>query len=110
MPIWRSNKPFYKLKTQTNQKITMSQINTQIDSATTNKIIYIQQQTNQTLSEILQNAIDTYYQKLKHEQRKRPFEILEESGFIGCCSVESDLSTNYKQVLATELEAKYDHR
>jgi predicted metal-dependent hydrolase len=87
----------------------MSQINAQIDSATTDKLTYIQQQTNQALSEILQDAIDSYYQKLKHQQHKTPFDILEESGFIGCCSVESDLSINYKQVLADELEAKYDH-
>ncbi|MFM7602580.1 MAG: CopG family transcriptional regulator [Pseudanabaena sp.] len=88
----------------------MSQINTQIDPATTDKLTYIQQQTNQTLSDILRDAIDSYYQKLKHQKQKTSFEILEESGFIGCCSVESDLSANYKQVLAKELEAKYDHR
>ncbi|NUN64151.1 CopG family transcriptional regulator [Pseudanabaena biceps] len=88
----------------------MSQINTQIDPATTDKLTYIQQQTNQTLADVLCYAIDSYYQKLKQEHKKTPFEILEESGFIGCCSIESDLSTNYKQVLAIELEAKYDHR
>jgi predicted metal-dependent hydrolase len=88
----------------------MSQITTQIDPETTDKLTYIQQQTNQTLADILRDAIDSYYQKLKHQQKKTPFEILEESGFIGCCSVESDLSTNYKQVLGNELEAKYDHR
>jgi hypothetical protein len=58
----------------------------------------------------LRDAIDFYYQKLKHQKQKTSFDILEESGFIGCCSVESDLSINYKQILATELEAKYDHR
>ena len=88
----------------------MSQINTQIDPETTDKLTYIQQQTNQTLADVLRDAIDSYYQKLKQEQKKTPFKILEESGFIGCCSIESDLSTNYKQVLAIELEAKYDHR
>ncbi|MFN7716693.1 MAG: CopG family transcriptional regulator [Pseudanabaenaceae cyanobacterium] len=88
----------------------MSQINTEIDSATTDKLTYIQQQTNQTLSDILRDAIDSYYQKLKHQHKKTSFEIFEESGFIGCCSVESDLSINYKQVLSNELEAKYDHR
>ena len=88
----------------------MPQINTQIDPATTDKLTYIQQQTNQTLADVLRDAIDSYYQKLKQQHKKTPFEILEESGFIGCCSVESDLSTNYKQVLANELEAKYDYR
>lgn len=86
----------------------MSQINTQIDFETTEKLTYIQQQTNQDLPAILRAAIDDYYQKLK--QKKTPFELLEESGFIGCCSVESDLSINYKEVLATELEAKYGDR
>ncbi len=86
----------------------MSQINTQIDLETTDKLTYIQQQTNQDLPAILRAAIDDYYQKLK--QKKTPFELLEESGFIGCCSVESDLSINYKEVLATELEAKYGDR
>ena len=69
----------------------MSQINTHIDIETTNKITYIQQQTNQDLSEILRAAINDYYQKLKQKSKKTPFELLEASGFIGCCSVESDL-------------------
>lgn len=87
----------------------MSQITTQIDLETTDKLEYIQQQTKQELSDILRAAIDDYYQKLRQGKRKTPFELLEESGFIGCCSVESDLSVNYKEVLATELEAKYDN-
>ncbi|WP_019502820.1 hypothetical protein [Pseudanabaena sp. PCC 6802] len=88
----------------------MSQIITQIDRETSEKLAYIQQQTNQSLPDILSDAIDAYYQKLKRKQEKTPFELLEESGFIGCCSVESDLSVKYKEVLATELEAKYGNR
>ena len=88
----------------------MSQINTQIDPETNEKLTYIQQQTNQALTEILRAAINDYYQKLKQKSKKTPFELLEESGFIGCCSVESDLSVNYKEVLAVELEAKYGNR
>lgn len=83
----------------------MSQINVQCDRETTDKLTYIQQQTNQELPEILRAAINDYYQKLKPKKQKIPFELLEESGCIGCCSVESDLSVNYKQVLVTELEA-----
>jgi hypothetical protein len=37
------------------------------------------------------------------------FEQFEQSGFIGCCDVETDLSVNYKSVLAGSLESKYDH-
>jgi predicted metal-dependent hydrolase len=74
----------------------MLQISTQIDPETTDKLTYIQQQTNQDLPAILRAAIDDYYQKLKQKQKKIPFELLEGSGFIGCCSVESDLSVNFK--------------
>jgi hypothetical protein len=88
----------------------MSELNTQIDLETTDKLTYIQQHTQQELPDILRAAINDYYQKLKHKKKKTPFELLEESGFIGCSSVESDLSINYKDVLATELEKKYGNR
>lgn len=38
------------------------------------------------------------------------YEQFKASGLIGCVSVEEDLSTTYKQVLAKEWECKYDHR
>ena len=31
-----------------------------------------------------------------HHEEKSLYENFEESGFIGCCSVEENLSTNYK--------------
>jgi predicted metal-dependent hydrolase len=88
----------------------MLPINTRLSDRAADQLAYIQQQTEQELAEILDIAIDAYYQKLQMEKRKRPFELLEQSGFIGCCSVEEDLSNNYKSVLHSELQAKYDHR
>jgi hypothetical protein len=41
---------------------------------------------------------------------KSNFEKFEQSGLIGCCDVEEDLSVNYKSVLADLLESKYDNR
>ena len=38
------------------------------------------------------------------------YEWFKASGLIGCVSVEKDLSTTYKQVLAKEWSEKYDHR
>ncbi len=85
------------------------EVNTQISRDTENKINFIQSQTKQDLSEILKNAIELYYQTLQTPQ-KTPLQILEESGFIGCASIESDLSINYKKVLTEELNKKYDYR
>ena len=41
-------------------------------------------------------------------EEKTLYEKFEEVGLIGCCSVEENLSTNYKQVLASTLVDKYD--
>lgn len=88
----------------------MVQVNTKLSDRAAEQLAYIQENTEQDLTEILDAAIDTYYQKLQEEDKKRPFQRLEESGFIGCCSVEKDLSSTYKSVLRAELEAKYDRR
>ena len=45
-----------------------------------------------------------------HLEEKTLYEKFEERGFIGCCSIEENLSTNYKQVLANTLATKYQNR
>jgi hypothetical protein len=85
------------------------EIKTQITEAEANKIAFIQQKTNQDISEILKLAINLYYNHLQ-TPLEPSLQILEQSGFIGCCSVESDLSTTYKSVLSNQLNQKYDHR
>jgi hypothetical protein len=85
------------------------EITVQVTQIEADKIAFIQQQTNQDISEILRLAIDLYYDHLQ-APLDPSLQILEASGFIGCCSVESDLSTNYKSVLSSQLNQKYDHR
>jgi hypothetical protein len=85
------------------------EIKTQITEAEANKIAFIQQKTNKDISEILKLAIDLYYNHLQ-TPLEPSLQILEQSGFIGCCSVESDLSTTYKSVLSNQLNQKSDHR
>jgi hypothetical protein len=41
---------------------------------------------------------------------KSPYQKFKESGFIGCVSVEENLSSSYKQVLSEQWGTKYDHR
>ena len=54
-----------------------------------------------------QKAISENEQKT---QEPTLYDKFMESGLIGCCSVEEDLSTTYKQVLSDSLESKYDQR
>ncbi|ELS00997.1 hypothetical protein Xen7305DRAFT_00006980 [Xenococcus sp. PCC 7305] len=44
-----------------------------------------------------------------NQEGKSTYEKFEEIGLIGFCSVEEDLSTNYKEVLADTLASKYDN-
>lgn len=43
-----------------------------------------------------------------HSQEKSLYEKFDEIGLIGCCSVEENLSTTYKEVLSNTLMNKYD--
>ncbi|MGV0107013.1 DUF2281 domain-containing protein [Nostoc sp. DSM 114160] len=45
-----------------------------------------------------------------HSQEKSLYEKFDEIGSIGCCSVDENLSTNYKEVLSSTLDNKYDRR
>ena len=72
------------------------------------------------LPEEAQNLLVDFIQSLKHRysrskvenqlNHKSIYDRFEESGFIGCCAVEEDLSIGYKEVLTSLLESKYDHR
>ena len=72
------------------------------------------------LPEEAQNLLVDFIQSLKHRysrtkvgnqlDHKSIYDRFEESGFTGCCAVEEDLAIGYKEVLASLLESKYDHR
>jgi hypothetical protein len=81
------------------------QIQTELDSDRTKKLTFIQQQTHQDTKEIIEAAIDIYYQNLQPSA----YDILMQNGFIGCGSGDPDLSTNYKTLLQQDLELKHDH-
>ncbi len=85
------------------------QINTQLNESDASKLAYIQQQTNQDVTEVVKHAIDLYYQQLQ-VKHKNPLALLEQAGFIGCGEAEPNLSVNYKSVLQTKLQSKYGNR
>jgi len=58
---------------------------------------------------VLQKRYSTAPQQ-EPDSKTSVYEAFEESGLIGCISVGDGLSANYKQVLAEELHAKYNHR
>lgn len=74
----------------------------------------------QDLPEEAQNLLMDFIEILKkrypkptqpeRNSEKSTYQQFKNSGFIGCASVEEDLSTTYKRVLTENLNAKYDHR
>lgn len=84
-------------------------INTRLNENTAAKLAYLQQMTKQDLVEILQEAIDLYYQQFQ-TRSKTPLEILQDNGFIGCIQAESDLSANYKSIVQKLVQERNDHR
>ncbi len=66
----------------------------------------------QTLVVDLIQLLKKSYSKSEAEnecKEKSLYEKFDEIGLIGCCSVEENLSTTYKKVLADTLVTKYDH-
>lgn len=78
-------------------------IDTSLDQIVVDKIHIIQQQTNQDIKQIIQTAIDLYYQKIQ-QPKNDPLALLKQSDFIGCGESDPDLSSTYKTQLKTILE------
>ncbi|MBN3946350.1 MAG: CopG family transcriptional regulator [Nostoc sp. NMS7] len=83
-------------------------INARLDEEYADKLAYIQQQTNQAVTDVIKSAIELYYQQLQQEQ-KNALSMLIQTGFIGCGQTDPDLSINYKSILRDGLKAKYDY-
>lgn len=84
------------------------QITTQLDETHANKLAYIQQQTNLDVADVLQQAIDLYYQHL--QQPYDPLAKLKQGRFIGRFKASPDLVTNSKAILQDLMQQRHDHR
>ena len=84
-------------------------LDVELDPNHAKKLEYLSHQTHTVASDVLIQALDFYYQEIKHKQQN-PAEILRSTGFIGSLEAEADYSENYKQTLTEALEKKHDYR
>lgn len=84
-------------------------INARLDEAHSRRLEYLKNVTQGTVSEVIKQAIDLYYEKVK-ETHPNTAELLQASGFIGCGEVYPDFSETYKDTLREILEQKHGHR
>lgn len=84
-------------------------INARLDETRSQKLEYLKKATHAGISEIVKEAIDVYYDRVKGK-KPRPAEIFRESGFIGIGEGPEDLSVRYKDYLTEALEEKHGDR
>lgn len=84
-------------------------INARLDEIHSQKLEFLKRATNAGVSEVVKDAIDAYYERVKG-QKPSAAEIFWKSGFVGIAEGPEDLSARYKEYLAEGLEAKHGDR
>lgn len=83
-----------------------SRINARLDKGRAEKLQYLRRATHLGVSDLVKRGIDLLYEDIRRETRD-PFEVLTETGFIGCGEGPPDLSSRYKDELREILAAKH---
>jgi hypothetical protein len=84
------------------------QINIELNKEYESKLAYVQQKTEQKdVKVVIEAAIDAYYSQLEPTS-KTALEIFQESGFIGCIQADPNLSTNYKSVVSSAIQERFN--
>jgi len=83
-------------------------INLELNEEYESKLVYVQQKTNQQdVDAVIKAAIDAYYQQLE-PRPKKAFQPFKDSGFIGCVQSEEDRSENYKSVVTSAIQKRFE--
>lgn len=85
-------------------------INARLDPERSRKLEFLKRRDQVGTSEVVKRGIDALYDEVKNEGSRSAYEILLESGFIGCGEGPEDLSVNYKEELTRSLAAKHGYR
>lgn len=86
-----------------------TRINARLDTEHSMKLAFLKRTTRMGVSDIVKKGIDLLYEG-EREQRRDPFDVLSETGFIGSGAGPSDLSERTKDELTDSLEAKVGPR
>jgi hypothetical protein len=84
------------------------QINIELNQEYESKLAYVQQKTEQKdVKIVIEAAIDAYHSQLE-PATKTALEIFQESGFIGCIQTDPNLSTNYKSIVSSAIQERFN--
>lgn len=87
-------------------------VNARLEDSYQAKIDYIVEARHSTVSDVVREAIDHYYEAVKAERARKRRSLDDLVGmFEGSPDTPPDLSTNYKKYIGEIIEAKYpQHR
>ncbi len=80
-------------------------LNARLDPQHEEQLLEIQKLTHDSVSEVIRRALEVYHHTIC-ERPEVAKDVLYASGFVGCATVESDLSTNYKAELNKSWDSK----
>lgn len=80
-------------------------INARLTVQTAKRLVELARDMGSNMSEVITKSIESYYFRATPE-RKNPFKIFQEVGFLGCGKADPDLSIKYKSYLTKSLEKK----
>ena len=75
---------------------------TQLTQKQSEKLTLIQNQTQQSLEQILDSALDSYYQQIMQTSNNH-LEKFTQIGFVGCIEAEPNLAEDSEAILTQEL-------
>lgn len=84
-------------------------ISARLDEEQSERLEFIQRETQESVSEVIKRAIDRYYGEVS-QGRSRAAEILAATGFIGSGEGPGDLSADYKRYLEEGWSQKHGDR
>ncbi len=84
-------------------------INTQLDESYSQKLAFLTQFTHATVPDVIQQAIDFYYEHTQSRFQQSATKRLLHSGFVGCGEAGSTLSENDKSEWRKLMEKKHDN-
>ncbi len=84
-------------------------LNARLDAEMSEKVEYLKEVTQESLTRIIKQALDLYYLEVS-AGKERPIDRMRQNGFVSCGTGPEDLSKNYKLYLEEGLSEKYNHR
>jgi hypothetical protein len=72
--------------------------------------VAVLQEASDFIAQLRQKSAESKTAQGSEQATSSPYEVLKESGFIGCAEDPSDLSANHKKYLEEGWKEKHDHR